>query len=570
MITAHTAIDLERACKVLGIENLRPAQEEAIQSVLQDKHTLTVLPTGYGKTVIFQLPALMSKGVTVVFSPLIALMSDQVAKLGKVGIPARALHSGIQAKAQDRAMADIKAGQVKFVYCAPERLNRSDFVGALQALPIARIVVDEAHVMDEWEGDFRPAYAKIGEAVSQVHPRSVIAAPAPAGPRTVRVIEASLGIRFTALHVLPPDRDNLTYRVVNGGSWASIREFLHDQPTGHRGAIYCSTVREVEKLFASLQPQAKQRLGKYHGQMAINRREAIQEAFGKNEVDVMVCTNAFGLGIDYPDLRFVVHTGLCTSLDQYVQEQGRAGRDGKPSTCVLFVPPDARSTPEYFLKIKNPTVNHIKAVFMYYATHKASVVRDSASLVAREALGHESQEPIVNTCKAVLRRANLINTWRDPAKARTVTFLANPRTLNLPWRADKQALVLRVYDWIDRWGERDGETVRLKIESLVAAMPEIPETRLVQYLLDLKKVGALDVEADATQYCTRVQTREFKIDEDELEEKRKNDWAKYTAMLEYASYERSTDEAREFIRSYFQTEEMQLRAMVDQTPEAMW
>ena len=337
-----------------GLEEFRPGQQEASEAVLAGRDLVAVMPTGSGKSLCFQLPALLLDGTTLVVSPLIALMKDQVDGLRARGLPAASLHS-LQAGAQRAAIeTDFAAGRLRLLYVAPERLAHPGFRAALGRARIARLVVDEAHCISQWGHDFRPDYTRLGEL------RTALGVPAAAFTATAtpdvrRDIARQLGMQEPVEIVTGFERPNLTLSVEPARTRAdkirALDRLLRDP--GPPGIVYAATRKNVD-LWADHLEERGLHAGRYHGGLPDDERERVQDAFLAGRLDVIAATNAFGMGVDKADLRFVVHADVPGSLESYYQEVGRAGRDGKPSRgALLFSPADVR-TQEFFLAGSNP------------------------------------------------------------------------------------------------------------------------------------------------------------------------------------------------------------------------
>jgi ATP-dependent DNA helicase RecQ len=323
-----------------GIAALHPLQAQAIEAVLAGRDALCVLPTGYGKSLIYQLPALLSERPTVVVSPLIALMADQEESLSKRGLPVVRLDSTLRVGERRAALARLAAGGALIVLTTPETLQspaaHAHFVAARPWL----LCVDEAHCISEWGHDFRPAYLRLAAGRAALGGPQVLALTATATPRVRAHIAERLGMHDPALVVAPPHRPNLALQVevVSAGSKPEragrlIRRL--ERP----GIVYCATTVETERIFGALEA-ARIPVAHYHGRMKQSEREAAQRRYMQpSKALVMVATSAFGMGIDKPNIRYILHYQAPGSLEQYVQEAGRAGRDGKRSRCILLYDP---------------------------------------------------------------------------------------------------------------------------------------------------------------------------------------------------------------------------------------
>lgn len=322
-----------------GYDSLRTGQEELINGILAGHDVLGIMPTGAGKSLCYQLPALMLKGITLVISPLISLMSDQVKALNQAGVHAAYINSSLTENQIRMALSYASQGRYKIIYVAPERLNTPRFLDFACNADISMLTVDEAHCISQWGQDFRPSYLEIAGFLTRLPRRPIVSVfTATATERVKNDIVASLGLNNPVTMVTGFDRPNLFFRVVTrkGGSQKdnSIINYVkkHEDESG---IIYCATKKNVDKLYTLLNEQGIS-AGRYHAGLSNDERKQNQEDFTYDRIRVMVATNAFGMGIDKSNVRYVLHYNMPQSLEYYYQEAGRAGRDGEEAECVLF------------------------------------------------------------------------------------------------------------------------------------------------------------------------------------------------------------------------------------------
>lgn len=322
-----------------GYDSLRTGQEELINGILAWHDVLGIMPTGAGKSLCYQLPALMLKGITLVISPLISLMSDQVKALNQAGVHAAYINSSLTENQIRMALSYASQGRYKIIYVAPERLNTPRFLDFACNADISMLTVDEAHCISQWGQDFRPSYLEIAGFLTRLPRRPIVSAfTATATERVKNDIVTSLGLNNPVTMVTGFDRPNLFFRVVTrkGGSQKdnSIINYVkkHEDESG---IIYCATKKNVDKLYTLLNEQGIS-AGRYHAGLSNDERKQNQEDFTYDRIRVMVATNAFGMGIDKSNVRYVLHYNMPQSLEYYYQEAGRAGRDGEEAECVLF------------------------------------------------------------------------------------------------------------------------------------------------------------------------------------------------------------------------------------------
>jgi ATP-dependent DNA helicase RecQ len=355
MHMAVQAAELREALeRWFGFPTFRPSQEAIVRDVLSGRDVLALLPTGGGKSLCYQLPALLTPGLTVVISPLIALMKDQVDALDTAGIPATALNSSLDWRALQRRLDRLERGEYKLLYVAPERLTLPGFSDDLERWGVARFVVDEAHCISEWGHDFRPEYRRIAPLRERFGAVPFCAFTATATARVRDDVVAQLGLRRPAVHVASFDRANLTYRVVHAPRTVdALVKWLRARPDDEAGIVYAGSRANTDKLADALSAAGIPALA-YHAGLDSVTRAKRQEAFIRDDVRVMCATIAFGMGIDKSNVRFVLHWDVPRSLEGYYQETGRAGRDGLPADCTLFFAYGDIARVERFIEEKPP------------------------------------------------------------------------------------------------------------------------------------------------------------------------------------------------------------------------
>ncbi|MES2939780.1 MAG: ATP-dependent DNA helicase RecQ [Pseudomonadota bacterium] len=346
-----------------GLARLRPGQQGVIERVLEGRPTLAIMPTGSGKSLCYQLPAVLLPGRTVVVSPLIALMKDQCDALHELGVPAVQMHSAAGTEEARAAQAAVADGSARIVMVTPERLADAEFTALLAAHPVSLLVVDEAHCISQWGHDFRPAFLDIGPALARIGKPTVLALTATATGEIAADICRELGIAAGGVVNTGSYRPNLDLRVEQVAREADKLERVVKlvRATQGAGLVYTATIKAAEEVAGALR-QADESVGLYHGKLPAAERHAQQEAFMSGERRVMVATNAFGLGIDKPDIRFVLHYQLPSTLEAYYQEAGRAGRDGEPARCTLLFLRGDKAIQQFFMAGRYPGEEEVIAL----------------------------------------------------------------------------------------------------------------------------------------------------------------------------------------------------------------
>ena len=338
-----------------GLSSFREPQDAIIDAVLAKRDTLVVMPTGGGKSLCFQLPALLLPGVTLVVSPLIALMKDQVDSLRAKGIPAAVLNSSQSLDEQRATLDAIRRRELKLVYIAPERFRSQSFLNALPLDAISLFAIDEAHCLSQWGHDFRPDYLRLGEARKAIGSPPCIALTATATPDVQKDIVATLEMRNPVEFVAGFARQNLSFRVRKTPRDSDKLEALERLVRRHKtGIVYCATRKSVDAVASKIEDFAAP-LIRYHGGLNDSERSTVQDAFMSGQANIVVATNAFGMGIDRPDIRFVCHYEMPGSVEAYYQEGGRAGRDGLPAVCEMLFSYADKRVQDFFIEGVNPS-----------------------------------------------------------------------------------------------------------------------------------------------------------------------------------------------------------------------
>lgn len=539
-----------------GLESFRPGQRDVIDAVLNGDDCLCIMPTGGGKSLCYQLPSVARKGTTLVVSPLIALMKDQVDTLLQLGINATFVNSAISGSEQEERLLRFAAGEYEMLYVAPERFRSPRFRDALGKTDIQLLAIDEAHCISEWGHDFRHDYARLGEFREQIGKPQTIALTATATTDVRDDVLKQLNLKDPKIFVAGFARDNLYYRIENHRSkqakQQALLEFLRKTPG--TGIIYTSTRSSCEEVRDVLLNESSRKVIAYHGGLQPDERRHLQEVFMSGEAEIVVATNAFGMGIDKADVRFVVHFNIPGSLEAYYQEAGRAGRDGKPSTCFLLYSQNDRFIQEFFIENANPTQQSIQKIYEYLCRHPEDPIELTQSDL-KEKLGLSIGPDGVGTCERLLEKSGVLERMDSRSNLAAVRIDSDAPNLAelLPTQAKVQRRVARAIGNLvgehryERFYFHPKDVCTLCGEEMTAvnrSLRELNRNEWFDYVPPFRGRAVHMLQRD-------IPFHKLEIDFTRLEERRQSNLAKLDRVIRFATTRRCRQ--RDILRYFGET-----------------
>ena len=536
---AHARCVLRRYWKY---DDFRPAQREVVASVLAGRDVLAVLPTGAGKSVIYQASAMLLPGVTLVVSPLISLMHDQIEGLQAKGIPAEFINSTLTPRQAEKRLLMAEAGEVKLLYVAPERFDSPTFCERIRRVDLSLLAVDEAHCLSVWGHDFRPAYMRLGEQRTLLGDPPVLAVTATATPQVRDDVVRGLGLEDPAVHVYPFDRPNLAWRVVKTETEDEKAAALVRELRGVPGSaiVYASTQKTVDHVADLLNDRGIPAIA-YHAGKGTRERTELQERFMGSQVPVVVATNAFGMGIDKSDVRKVVHYNFPGTVEGYYQEGGRAGRDGRRAECVMLYSPKDAATHEFLLALTHPTRSWYVAV---YHALRENVEADGTLAITQAELARRMGWPVANPlshCLRVLHRAGIVHHTTRRTASFFVVLRRDPEQIRELLSGERRADDLHVLRelWKMGGGRRLYRGSWIRARDLATVQGEIPVVRRALKRLQEEGILTWQEEEAGTRLLRRdLDPGRLPLPYDELEARRTREMGKLARMMAYAETER--------------------------------
>jgi len=534
-----------------GFSSFRVGQEKAISSIMQNRSTVVIMPTGGGKSLCYQLPALILPGVTIVISPLISLMKDQVDRLNSIGIPAAFVNSSLSETETKEQLSKVQQGLIKLLYIAPERFYNQDFINALAEIKVSLFAIDEAHCISQWGHDFRPSYARLKGAIELVGNPPVIALTATATPEVREDIVRQLGLKDPIQIITGFARDNLQFGVVNAPDSQKYQIILDTinslpEPTG---IIYAGTRAKTEGILQTLIDNGIDAVG-YHAGMDQLERQQVQNDFMSGKIPIIVATNAFGMGIDKSNIRFVIHADMPGNVESYYQEAGRAGRDGRLSVCLLLYSPRDRYIREFFIKGDNPSPETILDIYEILTRNESNTVLVTYSSLI-EQISEEVPDMAIGTAIKVLEKHGYLRRSREKMGKGFLKMIQDFNKIleAVGPRSKKQLEIANILENKYREQLETGWEVNLEELSEIIGQKKSSILRLVK-TLEEQKIMEYRPPFRGTEIMIlkRVPREEVKLDFGQLKQKMKRAYEKLDKMEDYA-YHRGC--RQKYILDYF-------------------